>query len=99
MPETLTSPWKTTVGRDAANLHRSLAKWLGERLIFLAKQTQGHPPRFTFDEWVNTLAKHGEAMLTYAQDDYEDDEEETTAYRNAQNAMFFVTRNLGDLWD
>lgn len=98
MPETLTNPWKTAVGRDCANLNTSLCRWLGERLTFMSKHTHGHPPKYTFDEWTHTLAKHGEALTTYASPTG-DGSDDVNEYRNAQNAMFFVTRNLGDLWD
>lgn len=98
MPKTLDNAWKSAVGRDCVDLQTSLAYWLGERLKFLGENTHGHPPKYTFDEWTNTLTTHGKALLNYAAKASEG-QSETPDYRDAQNALFFVTRNLGHLWD
>lgn len=90
--------WNTPIGRDCVDLHSTLARWLGERLIFLADNAQGYPARMTFDEWTHKLRDSGLALLAYAME-AEDAAIERDTHRAAQTAMMFVTRNLGNLWD
>jgi hypothetical protein len=107
------SKWNTPVGADCIDLHSTLARWLGERLIHLGEHTKGTPYAYwmkfstgenTFDEdaafaaWKADLTTNGKALLAYVED-VETLPEDVETLPAAQEAMRWVADNLGFLWD
>jgi hypothetical protein len=90
--------WGSPVGKDCVSLDTSMCKWLGDRLIFLANNTQSAPIGHTEMRWRRELTEQGHALLAWG-NKYETNADETIAYPKAQKAMRWVARNLGKLWD
>ena len=99
--------WATPEGKDCIDLDMSLCEWLGERLIFLSCHTNsyphkyaGHEDDFASEEYLNDLAVHGMALLTYT-DRYaiENLDDEQAVIAKAQDALRWVADNLPALWD
>lgn len=84
-------------------LHAHLGKTLGGQLVHMADTTHsypGRPPYDTFEKWEVDLRKHGTALLTYEEHDFDTEGEEWTAmFVPAQEALRWVADNLADLWD
>ena len=92
--------WGTAVGRDCIDLDISLAKWLGERMTFMAKNTNSHPINYADgDAWSDDLKRHGRALLQYAAPHKETSDADDEVNRNAQAAVYFVAQQLPHLSD
>lgn len=78
-----------------------LSKSLGEQLVMMADVAHSYPgDDYPFDRWVADLRKHGEALRTYHDRNYELDGDEWTAtYEPAREALRWVADNLSSLWD
>lgn len=87
--------WGTKVGRDCISLDTSLTKWLGRRLVHLGQHTGSHPCNMTHDEWRTLLVRHGNALTDYSKNRYDTDVYDVPA----QEALAWVSANLGMLWD
>jgi hypothetical protein len=66
--------WQTPVGQDCKDLKCTLAKWLGERLLFLSQEPKGVTEHWCtdlddFDErgkaWTEALRTHGQALIEF----------------------------------
>lgn len=107
-------PWKTKIGRDCASLDIALARWLSERLLFLAQHSAGVPVEF-MDEltqrmdvdtdeahriWKHELTHAGVALDRYA-GQFEDEsiDGQRSRVSAGQNAMRWVAKWLPHLWD
>ena len=94
-----TSVWATPVGQDCISLDTTLAKWLGERMIFLSEHANSYHADYDAVGWSARLAEHGRALLAYS-DHFNAKPDEVEAVRlKGQIAMLFVAQNLGSLWD
>mgnify|MGYP000110811880 CR=1 FL=1 len=92
--------WGTEIGQDCISLKAPLAKWLGPRLVFLAKHTTSHAPGLyetedaqqqATDLFLGQMAKHGNALIEFGENEDTDDE--------AKAAIFWVAENFIHLWD
>ncbi|ABA03523.1 hypothetical protein Nwi_0256 [Nitrobacter winogradskyi Nb-255] len=83
--------WGTPLGQDCIDLHETLARWLGERLVFLADHTTTVTPDAA-EPWHEALRRNGEALLRYAAEWPEGEGE-------AKRSLEWVARNLESLWD
>jgi len=95
--------WGTPIGKDCVSLDTTLCKWLGDRLVFSAAHASGHPLRYSHKRWKRELSENGNALLVWA-NHYDTDygtnhDKETEDYANAQRALRWVARKLGNLWD
>lgn len=104
--------WKTKVGRDCVSLDTALARWLGKRLLFLAKHSNGVPQQFieerkiedtdaAHDQWRKEMREAGETLTRYGTKLYDlDTVEETQALAvDAVEAMEWVAHWFLGLWD
>ena len=84
--------WGTPVGQDCIYLNKTLAGWLGERLVFFAKYGHTQPFNYESDEsWEEDLRKHGQALLHYAK---HYDPSEFDAHKNGViQALEYVAQN------
>lgn len=78
------------------SLDYHLAKTLGAQLVTLSRIAHGHPNNWTYETWTVELAKHGNALQAYADDDLTHYD---TTYPPAKEALIWVAENLGALWD
>ena len=92
--------WGTDIGQDCISLNRSLAQWLGPRLVFLAEHTSSLAPGFRGDEeehkrltaqYHEQMTGHGKALIEFGETEENDVE--------AEAAMLWVAENFGHLWD
>lgn len=104
--------WKTKVGRDCVSLDTALARWLGERLTFLAKHSNGVPQAFieerqiantdeAHDQWRKEMREAGETLTRYGTNMYDIDDVEDRAVLalDAVEAMEWVAKYFLGLWD
>src|SRR5262245_16629349 len=88
--------WGTAIGQDCINLNETLARWLGERLVFLADHTTTVKPDAE-EPWSDSLRRNGKALLVYA------GKANPTAADDglgeAKRALEWVAKNLQSLWD
>jgi hypothetical protein len=92
--------WGTPIGNDCINLDLSLAKWLGERLIFLAKYGHGFPNGWESQEWSVKLNAHGNNLLEYADKKFKaHGQDEVFLHAKVKEALTFVTDEFKNLWD
>ncbi len=92
--------WGTPLGQDCIDLDWTLARWLGERLVFLSYHNTGFPsgtednqPYKSIEDWQSDLHKYGVVLQKYGQPD----REEEVPYEKAQEAMRWVADHLGCL--
>jgi hypothetical protein len=86
--------WGTPPGQDCIDLNATLARWLGERLVFLADHTTTIKPDAE-EPWDVSLRRNGEALLRYAEKANAPDE----GLDEAKRALEWVAKNLQSLWD
>jgi ParB/RepB/Spo0J family partition protein len=92
----VSAAWGTPLGQDCIDLHLTLARWLGERLVFLADHTTTIKPDAE-EPWDVSLRRNGEVLLRYPEKwnagdlDYGLDE--------AKRALEWVAKNLHSLGD
>lgn len=103
--------WKTKVGRDCVSLDTALARWLGERLTFLAKHSNGVPQQFievrgiadtdmAHDQWRKEMREAGEVLSKYGKVyDLDTVEEAQAVTVKAVEAMEWVAEWFLGLWD
>lgn len=103
--------WKTKVGRDCVSLDTALARWLGPRLVFLSKHTNGVPQGFidrhgfddidmAHDQWRKQMGEAGEALSLYGRVyDIESISEAQAVTDRAGEAMKWVAEWFFGLWD
>ena len=79
---------------------------LGNTLIKWSEQAISYPFETTFEEWVEALRTHGEALRDYGLDylDEEEDfdkadENDARRVKKAQAALRWVAENLESMWD
>ena len=82
------------------DVRSALTLTLGRTLIVWSERATGHPPDMDFDQWKDTLRKHGESLIEFERADEEDvlsyDHNEV---RKAQEALRWTADNLLGLWD
>lgn len=89
------------------SLDSHLTNILGQQLVKMSEIAHGWPSSQgfeTFEEWVEALKTHGEALLTYQEKQYSafgflDGDEWDAIYQPARTALIWVADNLGGLWD
>lgn len=97
--ERYASTWGTPVGQDCISLDITLAKWLGERMIFLSEHSNSYHPDYDHISWTARLAEHGRALVAYENHFQAEHDEQEAIRLKAQVAMMFVASHLGHLWD
>ena len=97
---TYAATWGTPIGQDCIDLKTSMARWLGERLSFLAKYSSTFSLDYdTKDDWDKAVGDAACALLLFADGEgfygkgYED---RAVA---ASDAMQWVAKYYHDLWD
>jgi hypothetical protein len=78
-----------------------LTKLLGEVLVASSKELHGYPDEMDPELWKDSYRMAGEALLTYADNDWlsMSDEEYQAITEKAQEALHWVANNLPHLWD
>lgn len=86
--------------RSLWSLDVALSRQLGEQLTRMADIAHGWPDcsdwDYTFESWVSTLRKHGQALTLYSEGWTED---WASTGVPAQEALQWVSVHLGALWD
>lgn len=97
--------WGTKIGKDCVSLDTSLAKWLGERLLFLAKHSNSYPSYYAdHKQWQCCLRAHGTCLLEYYNyvglclEEWTA-EKETSKILLAKESIHWVAQHLNHLWD
>lgn len=94
--------------RDCWNLDHALAKWLAPRLLYLAQHHMGYPGVGVYESpdhgalgWSYDLMKAGSALQAEVDkwDMEYNHEEELRIHKEAQEAMDWVAKWWGHLWD
>ena len=93
-------PWETPMGRDCIDFGSTLAKFVGQRLQFLAEHTNSCPMGYEDypKRWSNDLRLHGQILEAYAMASacgYQCDD----MLEDAKGSLKWVADNLSDLWD
>lgn len=104
--------WRTKVGRDCVSLDTALARWLGKRLLFLAKHSNGVPQQFievrgipdtdeAHQQWRKEMREAGEVLVAFGTTlyDLETAEETRDLSLKAVEAMEWVAEWFLGLWD
>lgn len=86
--------WGTPIGQDCVTLKVALAKWLGERLVYLSyREHLDCPTGYHGGEsrWQKDMLRHGQALVEYGADTGVNSEK-------AKAAMTWVSTYFDDLW-
>jgi hypothetical protein len=68
--------------------------------VLAAEIAHGYPSRdYTFEQWVQELRTHGEALLAYSRHFDCDMDAWEALYAPAQAAVRWVADHFADLWD
>lgn len=87
--------------RAVWNIDNHLSRTLGQQLVTMATIAHGYPgDQYPYDRWTADLEAHGKALLAYQRHQFDVYGDERDAiYRKAQEALVWVSENLGSLWD
>lgn len=88
--------WGTPVGQDCIFLNKTLAGWLGERLVFFAEYNNRQPFQYeSYESWQDDLRKHGQALLNYYK--LVDESGFGPDTDGVKQALEYVAQNFSDL--
>lgn len=80
------------------DLRSALCREYGEALLLWSELATGSPVGIEYEVWVETLRKHGQALLNFvATDDIGEVDDKTL--EAAQEAFLWTADNILHLWD